>query len=325
MSQLLYSITEPQTLLSIFAAIAVFATCISLAMPVFQKDELNSRMKSVAIERDKLRARERARLAEQEKKSSLKSQTEEGFIQTIVDNLNLKSSIADEGTTDKLLMAGMRKSSHLTVFVFFKVAMPFIMMALGAFLIFVTFAGERSAIINIAVIGFFGVVGFYLPGVYIQNVITKRQLSMKRGWPDSLDLMLICVESGMSLEATLKKVAIEIGLQSPELAEELTLTTAELSYLQERRTAHENLAKRTGLESVKAVTMALIQAERYGTPLSTALRSLAQESREMRMAEAEKKAAALPPKLTVPMIVFFLPVLFGVILGPAIIQISEKF
>ena len=120
----------------------------------------------------------------------------------------------------------------------------------------------------------------------------------------------------------MKKVALEVGLQSPELAEELTLTTAELSYLQERRQAYENLAKRTGLETVKSVTMALIQAERYGTPLAVALRALSQESRDMRMAEAEKKAAALPPKLTVPMIVFFLPVLFAVILGPAIIQIS---
>jgi len=127
----------------------------------------------------------------------------------------------------------------------------------------------------------------------------------------------------MSLEASMKKVAVEIGLQSPALAEELTLATAELSYLQERRQAHENLAKRTGLEQVKSVSMALIQAERYGTPLSTALRALSQESRDIRMAEAEKKAAGLPPKLTVPMIIFFLPVLFAVIIGPAVIQINS--
>ena len=121
----------------------------------------------------------------------------------------------------------------------------------------------------------------------------------------------------------MKKVAVEVGIQSSELAEELTLTTAELSYLQERRQAHENFAKRTGLEQVKAVTMALIQAERYGTPLGSALRVLAQENRDMRMAEAERKAAALPPKLTVPMIAFFLPVIFVVILGPAAIQVME--
>lgn len=325
MSQLIFSIADPQTLLAVLAAIGVFATCISLAMPVFAKDELASRMKSVAIERDKLRARERARLAEQEKKTSLKGTTNEGFVKNLVENLNLKSAIADDSTNDKMMMAGFRQSNHMNVYLVFKVIMPFAMIALAAFLVFVVFVEDRPLMINMTVLACFAMLGFYLPGMYINNIISKRQLSIRRGWPDALDLMLICVESGMSLEASLKKVAIEIGLQSPELAEELTLTTAELSYLQERRQAHENLAKRTGLEIVKAVTMALIQAERYGTPLSTALRSLAQESRDMRMAEAEKKAASLPPKLTVPMIIFFLPVLFAVIMGPAVIQITREF
>src|SRR5205823_3752562 len=137
-------------------------------------------------------------------------------------------------------------------------------------------------------------------------------------------LLLICVESGMSIEAGFKKVAIEIGTQSVPLAEEFTLTTAELSFLQERRQAYENLAKRTNLEGVKAVCLALRQAERYGTPLGRTLRVMAQENRDMRMAEAEKKAAALPPKLTVPMILFFLPVLFIVILGPAAIKLIQQ-
>ncbi len=158
------------------------------------------------------------------------------------------------------------------------------------------------------------------PEVYLSNVTAKRQLSLRRNWPDALDLMLICVESGMSIEHAFRRVAQEVGTQSVPLAEELTLTTAELSYLQDRRIAYDNLAKRTNLESVKAVTTALNQAERYGTPLGTALKVLAQESRDHRMSEAEKKAAALPPKLTVPMIVFFLPVLFVVILMPAVIQ-----
>jgi tight adherence protein C len=125
----------------------------------------------------------------------------------------------------------------------------------------------------------------------------------------------------MSIETAFRKVSEEIGLQSIELAEELSLATAELSYLPDRKQAYENLAARTGLDGVKAVSMALVQAERYGTPLGTTLRVLAQENRDMRMAEAEKKAAALPPKLTVPMIVFFLPVLFAVIMSPAIIKI----
>ena len=135
--------------------------------------------------------------------------------------------------------------------------------------------------------------------------------------------MLICVESGMSIEHAFRRVSEEIGSQSLALAEELSLTTAELSFLPDRRQAYENLASRTGLDGVKAVCLALIQSERYGTPLGQTLRVLSQENRDMRMNEAEKKAAALPPKLTVPMIVFFLPVLFAVIMAPAIIKISS--
>jgi len=164
--------------------------------------------------------------------------------------------------------------------------------------------------------------GMQLPWLFLKNRITKRQLSIRRAFPDALDLLLICVESGMSIEAGFKRVSEEIGSQSIALAEELTLTTAELSYLQDRRQAYDNLARRTDLEGVRSVCVALQQAERYGTPLAQTLRVLAQENRDMRMSEAEKKAAALPPKLTVPMILFFLPVLFIVILGPAAIRVT---
>jgi tight adherence protein C len=163
----------------------------------------------------------------------------------------------------------------------------------------------------------------HIPYLFLKNKIQNRQKQIRRAFPDALDLLLICVESGMSIEASFRKVSEEIGSQSIALAEELTLTTAELSYLQERRQAYENLAKRTDLEGVKSVCVALQQAERYGTPLGQTLRVMAQENRDMRMSEAEKKAAALPPKLTVPMILFFLPVLFIVILGPAAIRVME--
>jgi tight adherence protein C len=166
-------------------------------------------------------------------------------------------------------------------------------------------------------------IGFYLPNMFISNLIQRRQKSIKRVFPDSLDLLLICVQAGMSIESALNKVSSEIGSRSLELAEEFGLTTAELSYLQERRQAYENLGKRTGLPMVRAIGTTLIQAERHGTAISQALRVLAKESRDMRMSEAEKKAAALPPKLTVPMILFFLPVLFIVILGPAFIQVMH--
>ena len=165
--------------------------------------------------------------------------------------------------------------------------------------------------------------GSYAPSIFIENLIQKRQQSIKIAFPDALDMLLICVQSGMSVEAAFGKVSKEVAGQSLELAEELSLTTAELSYLQDRRQAFDNLGKRTGLPGVKAVTTALIQAERYGTPVGQALRVMAKENRDIRQSEAEKKAASLPPKLTVPMIMFFLPVLFVVILGPAAISYWE--
>jgi tight adherence protein C len=168
-----------------------------------------------------------------------------------------------------------------------------------------------------------GLLGYYAPNLYLSNLAAKRQQSIMGAFPDGLDLLLICVESGMSIEAAFHKVSSEVGSQSIELAEELSLTTAELSYLQDRRVAYENLAKRTNHPGVKAVCTSLIQAERYGTPLGQALRVMAKENRDMRLAAAEKKAASLPAKLTVPMIIFFLPVLFVVILGPAIIRFQS--
>jgi tight adherence protein C len=193
-----------------------------------------------------------------------------------------------------------------------------------AFTLFYLFVVKDFGLPTIARLGI-AVGSIYLgtkaPEIFLKNAAKKRQLSIRRAWPDSLDLLLICVESGMSIELAFRRVSQEVGTQSIPLAEELTLTTAELSYLPERRAAYENLANRTGLDTVKSITTALIQAERYGTPLGTALRVLAQESRDQRMGEAEKKAAALPPQLTVPMILFFLPVLFVVIMTPALIQV----
>jgi tight adherence protein C len=198
---------------------------------------------------------------------------------------------------------------------------PVICLAASAFYLFVMLDLKQPLSIKLGICIAAAYVGMHLPLLLLKSRIQRRQLSIKRAFPDSLDLLLICVESGMSIETAFRRVSEEIGSQSVALAEELTLTMAELSFLPERRQAYENLAKRTDLDGVKSVCMALQQAERYGTPLSTMLRTMAQENRDMRMSEAEKKAAGLPPKLTVPMIVFFLPVLFIVILGPAAIKV----
>ena len=204
---------------------------------------------------------------------------------------------------------------------FFRLVVPIGCLLVALFYLFVLEVWDTTVLIRLGVAICCAFFGLKMPEIFLSNAIKKRQLSIRRAWPDALDLLLICVESGMSIEAAFRRVSTEIGMQSIALAEELTLTTAELSYLPERRVAYENLGTRTGLEPVKSITTALIQAERYGTPVGQALRVMARENRDMRMAEAEKKAAALPPKLTVPMIIFFLPVLFVVILGPAIIQV----
>jgi len=323
--QVVKSLTDPSFLIALLVSVAVFATVFTL-LPALGGNQLKTRMKSVALEREELRAKQRARLAAEtdRRRKGLREEQSIGM-KSIVERLDLRRALVDEGTLSKLRMAGFRGQNPLTRFLFFRLVLPFIGFALAAVYLFVLGGlPEQPPFVRFFVCILVAYAGFYAPVLYVSNRATKRKQSIQKAWPDSLDLMLICVESGMSVEAAFRRVADEIGTQSVELAEEFVLTNAELSFLQERRQAYENLANRTGLETVKSVSQALIQAERYGTPVAHALRVLANESRDMRMNAAEKKAAALPPKLTVPMILFFLPVLFAVILGPAGIQVSER-
>jgi tight adherence protein C len=321
MQDFIDAITRPEVLVSLFAAVAVFATAMVLLLPSMSRDRLPARMRTMAVERDKMRA---SRLADINKKDGVTlRQTPQGFMLGIVDKFDLRASFDTEEVRDKLKMAGLRGQAPLVAYMFFRLFMPIIVTIAALIYLFFVSNYDYPPIVKIGISLGVGYVGYFLPNVFIQNQITKRQASIMGGFPDSLDMLLICVQSGMSIEAAFQKVAGEIGAQSIELAEELSVTTAELSYLTERRQAYENLARRTGLPGVKGVTTALIQAERYGTPVGTALRTMAKENREARMMEAERKAAALPPKLTVPMIVFFLPVLFVVIIGPAMIQVFQ--
>lgn len=325
MASLVSRLTDPQFLIAMLVGVAVFATLMTLLMPLLSGNQLKSRMKSVALERDAIRTRERARLAsEGEKRRGLRHMQKPG-IRDFVEKLDLKRALADEKTVAALHNAGFRGQNPLNIFLFMRFVLPFAGLTLTAFYIFgLGLLADQSLLLRVVICIFGAYAGFYAPNLYVSNRASKRKQSIQRAWPDALDLMLICVESGMSTEAAFRKVSEEIGIQSVELAEEFVLTNAELSFLPERRQAYENLASRTGLEPVKSVIQALVQAERYGTPVAQALRTLSQESRDMRLMEAEKKAAALPPKLTVPMIIFFLPVLFMVILGPAFIQISAQ-
>ncbi|MGN6311851.1 MAG: type II secretion system F family protein [Xanthobacteraceae bacterium] len=302
----------------VLAAIAASATAYTLITPLFAGQDLAKRMKAVASERERIRQRERANLARAEKVSL--RQTPKQLVSRVVDDLNLGKWLAQEAARDKLMMAGYRGQAPYITFLFFRMVTPIVLLLAAMAYVFLLTKASQPMTIKVAICLVAAYAGLQMPMLFLKNAISKRQLSIKRAFPDALDLLLICVESGMSIEMAFRKVSGEIGTQSIPLAEEFTLTTAELSYLQDRKIAYENLAKRTGLDGVKSVCLALQQSERYGTPLGQALRVMAQENRDMRMSAAEKKAAALPPKLTVPMILFFLPVLFIVILGPTYIR-----
>jgi tight adherence protein C len=305
----------------LFAALAAGATVLTLAMPLLVNDPLQKRMKSAALEREKIRQRERERLARGEKVNLRPSAKQ--YMQTIVNRFNLTKWLGQEEARAKLVQAGYRGQAPYVGFLFFRLVTPAIAVIFTAFYVFVLIQLDQPATVKLGICFLSAYCGMQLPYLFLKNKIQHRQTAIKRAFPDALDLLLICVESGMSIETAFRKVGEEIGTQSIPLAEELALTTAELSYLPDRRQAYENLAKRTDLEGVKSVCVALQQSERYGTPMAQTLRTLAQENRDMRLSEAETKAAGLPPKLTVPMILFFLPVLFVVILGPAAIRVMS--
>jgi tight adherence protein C len=320
MLDLLISLLNTKSMAMVLAAVAAAATVLTLAMPYVFVDSLGKRMKAVAVEREKIRQRERERLAQDRQKAALR-QSPKQYVQKIVEQFNLAKWLGQEEARLKLVQAGYRGQAPYVTYLFFRLVTPAAASLFAAFYLFLVLDFNQPPLIKIGLCIAAAYIGMQLPWMLLKSKIQKRQLSIKRAFPDTLDLLLICVESGMSIEAAFKRVSEEVGSQSVALAEELTLTTAELSYLPDRRQAYENLAKRTDLDGVKSVCMALQQAERYGTPLATMLRVMAQENRDMRMSEAEKKAAGLPPKLTVPMILFFLPVLFVVILGPAAIKV----
>ena len=320
MMQYISLLVQIETIVTILIALAAFGTVVTVAAPFFDGDKLKSRMKGVVEERERLKAAQRAQLSGSE--GRLREKNKAGLYHQIVDGLNLRKVFEAESSREALRQAGYRTERHLITFLAIRVIVPLFVAALTFIYTSTVFADRVSPNMRIVatIVGL--IFGFYLPNIGLKNLISRRQQSIKKAWSDALDLLLICVESGMALEPSLSRVAKEIGSQSIPLAEEMTLTVAELSYLQDRRKALDNLGKRTGLDTVKAVVTSLVQSERYGTPLGTALRVLAQENRDTRMAEAEKKAAALPPKLTVPMILFFLPVIFIVILGPSIILVT---
>lgn len=308
-------------LIALLAGTSVVAAIFVVSWPYLVRDELAERMIQVTNESERIRLRERSRLNSNSSHVSLRNEPKRLY-KMIVDYFNLLGT-EDNEAVKMLRMAGYRGEGPITAYLAIRQIAPVAMLILSVLYVFVILRLEYPLFVKLTIVLIAAAFGYYAPVLYLKNKIAKRQASIRRSWPDALDLLLICVESGMGVESAFRKVAAEIGSQSVELAEELGLATAELSYLQDRRKAYENLAERTGLDVVKGVVTSLIQSEKYGTSLGQTLRVQAQENRDMRMSEAERRAAALPPKLTVPMIVFFLPVLFVVILGPGIIQIMK--
>ncbi len=320
MNTIMNLLFDKDFLVMVFVGILAFATVLTLGIPYLEGNGLNERLKSVAARREELRAKHHAAL--NSKRASLRVEPV-SYMKATLDRFKLGNMLESENTREKLSSAGYRGQAPVITFMFFRFVMPFVLFAVVLFYLFVVLHLGWSPLQKVGAAFVGALIGFYAPDMFVNNMIARRQQSIMRAFPDALDLMLICVESGMSIESAFTRVAGEIGSQSAELAEELALTTAELSYLPDRRQAFDNLAKRCGHSGVKAVATALNQAEKYGTPLGQALRVTATENREMRMQEAERKAASLPAKLTVPMIIFFLPCLFVVIMGPAIITIKK--
>jgi len=318
-----------ELLIAALAAIAAAAVVFTLGFSFLGRGgmSMKQRIKRVALEREKMRAEEMQRLRGgsrgEDPQRSLRHLPGREYVTNVVNRFSLQKMFADEKTVDALARAGYRGQGPLNTYVFARFVTPFALFLLAFGYLTLTVFHDKPLYLNAVYALFLGLIGAYLPTLLLKNRTIKRQQSIKRAWPDALDLMLLCVEAGMSVEHAFKRVAKEIGMQSAELAEEITLTTAELSFLEDRTRAYDNLGRRTGLDIVKSVMTSLIQADRYGTSVGTSLRVMAEEGRETRMMEAEKKAAALPPKLTVPLIVFFLPVLFIVIISPAIIKISQ--
>ncbi|MBC7908507.1 MAG: type II secretion system F family protein [Rhodospirillaceae bacterium] len=299
------------------AAIAAFASVMAIGLQLTSRDQLASRLKAVAARRQQLSARQR----DGYKTARFQPKRHVGWMKAVVDRMNLKEMLEAPALKHKLAQAGWRGSSAGVTFMFSRIAVPVVMFGLGLIYATSVFAHWTFVQQAMLVLGA-GTLGNYLPEIMLSNAVQKRQQAVARSFPDGLDLMVICVEAGLSIEATLLKVADELGSSASELAEEVGLTAAELAFLGDRRAAWDNLADRTGLPQVKSLCTALVQSEKYGTPVGQALRVLADENRTARMAAAEKKAASLPAKLTVPMILFFLPVLFLIIIGPAAIRIA---
>ncbi len=298
-------------------ALAAFASIIAAGLPFLRGDRFEGRLKNITERRRQL-AKQQKETLRTRGKLQLGAGTKLQHL--VIKGFKLQDLLEAKELRNKLSQAGRRGQRAVASFLFARIATPLLFLIISILYVAIVFP-DKPLVLRLLMIIVATGFGNYLPILMLRSSIQKRQMKLQRSYPDALDLIVICVESGLSIEAAFAKVTDQMIDGSPEIAEEFGLTTAELAFLSDRRQAFDNLAQRTGLPAFKSLSTTLQQSEKYGTPVAVGLRVLAQEVREARMAAAEKKAAALPPKLTVPMIVFFLPVLFLVIGSPAAMQV----
>lgn len=301
------------------AGLSTFFVILFIWRSLLEPRPVSDRMKDIKQRREALREGLLAGTNTQSRQQNMKTGSL-GFMRQFVEKLDLLRGDVARQTANKLASGGLRSKDALVAFVFFKLALPFVGGAVGMILINVFMSAETPFTQRIFLALIIAIVGFFLPDLYVRQLIKKRQKDLQKGLPDALDLLVVCAQAGLSLDSAIARVAREIGFSSPAVGEEFSLAALELGFLPDRRQALENLKDRTGLKEVGSVVSTLTQAEKYGTPLAFALRVLSAEFRRDRMLRAEQKAASLPALLTLPLALFILPVLFGVVIGPAIIK-----
>jgi tight adherence protein C len=307
----------PEDVVIWMAAASAFLTVMAVWFGLIVPQQSSRRIRELAQRREQLKAGVVSSTRRKNRQAST------SFMRQVVTKLNLQRSQRAEMITRRLQQAGWRSSDAVIRYLFFKAVMPIVMGIVavaalyGANIYPMENAWKMLATAGAVMFGFMG------PDLFIKNAVQKRQTAIRKGLPDALDLMVICAEAGLSLDAMLKRVAEEFAQSCPELAEELQLTSLEVGFLPDRRQALQNPINRTDMPGIRGVVNALIQSDKYGTPLAQSLRVLSHEFREERMLRAEEKAARLPAMLTVPMIVFILPPLFIVLIGPAILRLVD--
>lgn len=320
MANLFDMVTDPNFLIIALSSLGAMISVLLVGAPMLKKQENKQVIKRVLDYRSNLYAAEKQRLEDGKNGGGVRQMLPD--MNKIAERMKGKGG-GSRSLRMKLSAAGLRKPKHMASYLIARLVLPFV--CAGPILLFLhSIEDPPPQPIILLIAGFCAALGFLLPDLYVKNLITRRDMELREFFPDALDLMLVCVEGGLGIEQAMNIITREYAKTSPILAEEFGILSAEMAYLGDRTEALKNFSRRVTNASARSFSTAVIQSEKYGTPLASALRTQASELRHQRMSDAEKKAAALPPKLTVPMIAFFMPSLFIVILGPAVITAFEQ-